>query len=109
MFMASSTYIKVGNLIFWLRIQFLGSLKSGIPMVCHYYHTKIITTKSIITILKVSRDCAIITWRWVGKPEEGEHRRKLQLERGRLDVKFNIYRVGEGHYFYTLFHSLEMW
>jgi len=53
------------------------------------------------------RDCAIITCRGVGKPKGGGHRGKSQLERGRLDVKFNTYR--EGITFFTLFHKLEKW
>ena len=43
-----------------------------------------------------ARDCAIITWR-VGWETRGGHRGKSHIERGGLDVKFNIY--GGGHYF----------
>ena len=44
----------------------------------------------------MQRDCVIITWKkggGVGKPEGG-HRRKLQLEGGEFDVKFNTWRGG---------------
>ena len=59
------------------------------------------------------RDCAIITWRGgVGNPEGG-HRGKSHIERGGLDVKFNIDLRGGGGVgallFFTLFHKLEKW
>ena len=55
-------------------------------------------------------DCAVITWRRVGKPEGGGRTRENHncIER-ELDVKFNTYKGGGGITFLALFHKLEKW